>query len=145
MRFNCIFDCRNRVFRPFFSMRHWNTKPFGAQYHYVFIFGSAGKTLEGEGSLIINTESRHDMREYFKEVVVTQSACQKQVLRAGTSNYIPQYMWDVMTCVCPWYLLLAHTSPIAMGVSNTSQELDELLSLCCVCCGLVSLDFIDPH
>ena len=24
--------------------------------------------------------------------------CQKQVSKAGTSNYIPQYMWDVITC-----------------------------------------------
>ena len=29
---------------------------------------------------------------------------QKQVSWAGTSNYIPQYLWDVITCPCPWYL-----------------------------------------
>ena len=29
--------------------------------------------------------------------------------RAGTSNYIPQILWDVITCPCPWYLLLTHT------------------------------------
>ena len=33
--------------------------------------------------------------------------CQKQVSRAGTSNYIPQYLWDVITCTWPWYLLQA--------------------------------------
>ena len=32
---------------------------------------------------------------------------QKQVSRAGTSNYIPQILWDVFTCPCPWCLLLA--------------------------------------
>ena len=32
--------------------------------------------------------------------------CQKQGSRAGTSNYILQYLWDVITCPCPWYLLL---------------------------------------
>ena len=31
-------------------------------------------------------------------------------LRAWTSNYIPQYLWDVITCPCPWYLLLAEHS-----------------------------------
>ena len=36
--------------------------------------------------------------------------CQKQVPRAGTSNYIPQILWDVITCPCPWYLLLAQHS-----------------------------------
>ena len=33
---------------------------------------------------------------------------QMQVSRAGTSNYIPQILWDVITSPCPWYLLLAH-------------------------------------
>ena len=33
--------------------------------------------------------------------------CQKLVSRAGTSNYIPHFLWDVITCPCPWYLLLA--------------------------------------
>ena len=35
---------------------------------------------------------------------------QKQVSRAGTNNYISQYLRDVITCPCPWYLLLAHNS-----------------------------------
>ena len=29
---------------------------------------------------------------------------------AGTSNYIPQTLWAVITCPCPWYLILAHKS-----------------------------------
>ena len=36
--------------------------------------------------------------------------CQKKVSRTRTSNYIPQYLWDVITCRCPWYLLLAQHS-----------------------------------
>ena len=36
--------------------------------------------------------------------------CQKEVSRARTSNYIPQYLWDVITCCCPWYLLLLEHS-----------------------------------
>ena len=35
---------------------------------------------------------------------------QEQVSRAGASNYIPQKLWDVITCPCPWYLLLAPKS-----------------------------------
>ena len=35
---------------------------------------------------------------------------QKQVSKAGTSNYIPQIQWDMITCPCPWYLLLAQHS-----------------------------------
>ena len=33
--------------------------------------------------------------------------CQEPVSRTGTSNYIRQILWDVITCPCPWYLLLA--------------------------------------
>ena len=33
--------------------------------------------------------------------------CQKQVSRAGTSNYIPQIARSVINCPYPWYLLLA--------------------------------------
>ena len=36
--------------------------------------------------------------------------CQNRVTRTETSNYIPQYLWDVITCPCPWYLLLLHDS-----------------------------------
>ena len=37
--------------------------------------------------------------------------CQKQVSRAGTSNYIPQILKDAITCPCPWYLLLRDREP----------------------------------
>ena len=36
--------------------------------------------------------------------------CRKQVQRVATSNYISQILWDVITCPCPWYLLLTNTS-----------------------------------
>ena len=36
--------------------------------------------------------------------------CEKQVSSAGTCNYIPQYLWDIITFPCPWYLLLAQHS-----------------------------------
>ena len=42
--------------------------------------------------------------------VIWRRVYQRRVSRAGTSNYIPQIMWDVITCPCSWYLLLAHQS-----------------------------------
>ena len=30
-----------------------------------------------------------------------ERVCQKQVSKAWTSNYIPQYLWDVIICPCP--------------------------------------------
>ena len=35
---------------------------------------------------------------------------QKQVSRTNTSNYTPQYLWDIINCPCPWHLLLTHKS-----------------------------------
>ena len=35
---------------------------------------------------------------------------QKQVSRAGTSNYTQQILWGVITCPCPCYLHLTHKS-----------------------------------
>ena len=46
--------------------------------------------------------------------------CQKQVSRAGTSNYIPQYLWDVITCPCPWYFILVHKSSIKAKVKSAN-------------------------
>ena len=40
---------------------------------------------------------------------------QKQVSRARTSNDIPQYLWDVITCPCPRNLLLAQHSSVYGG------------------------------
>ena len=48
--------------------------------------------------------------------------CQKQVSRAGTSNYIPQYLWDVVTSPSPWYLLLAQPSWIVTRFPVTYQR-----------------------
>ena len=36
--------------------------------------------------------------------------CQKQISRVGPSNYISQYLCDVITCPQPWYLRLAQHS-----------------------------------
>ena len=32
----------------------------------------------------------------------------EQVSMAGRSNYIPQYLWDLITCPCPWYLVIIY-------------------------------------
>ena len=49
------------------------------------------------------------MQQFAGMEVIWELVCQKQVSMAGTSNYIPQYLWDVITCPFPWYLLAAHT------------------------------------
>ena len=46
----------------------------------------------------------------------------KQVSRAGASNYIQQYPWGVITCPCPWYLLLPHTFLLCVGKSSQHRH-----------------------
>ena len=46
--------------------------------------------------------------------------CQKQISMTGTSNYIPQILWDVITCPCPWYLLLALKSSIRFSDNDST-------------------------
>ena len=53
---------------------------------------------------------------------------QKQVSRTGTSNYIPQYPWDVINCLCLWYLLLKNQmnsfiTPFYQHLHNTLIDL----------------------
>ena len=55
----------------------------------------------------------HFDSNYYKYLRVWSTwgmLCQKQVSRARTNNYSPQYLWYVITCPCPWYLLLAQHS-----------------------------------
>ena len=47
---------------------------------------------------------------------------QKQISRAGTSNYIPQYLWDVITCPGPWYLLLPQLTQYIPRIMHTDRS-----------------------
>ena len=42
--------------------------------------------------------------------VYISSVVTEAVSRAGTSDHILQILWDVITCLCPWYLLLPQHS-----------------------------------
>ena len=58
--------------------------------------------------------------------------CQKQVSGARTSNYIPQILWNVITCSCPWYLLLVEHCWVDEHIRYTVYPQKYMLSLCCV-------------
>ena len=59
------------------------------------------------------TVSCHDILTYkvalecSRHLNIWPVFCQKQVSKAGISNYIPHDQWDVITCPCLWYLFLA--------------------------------------
>ena len=51
--------------------------------------------------------------------------------RAGTSNYIPQILWGVISYSWPWYLLLAHKSSYTTSWWRYQMEtFSALLALC---------------
>ena len=59
--------------------------------------------------------------------------CKKQVSRAGTSSYIPQVLWDVITHPCPWYLFLAkhssHVQSVVLGLNRIATNLGPIYEL----------------
>ena len=53
-----------------------------------------------------------------------------QVSRAGTSNYILQILWGVITCPCPWYLLVAQHSPyVCQAVNDMDSVFNDYTKL----------------
>ena len=67
-------------------------------------------------------------------VIIWGLVWQKQVSRAGTSNYIPQILWDVITCPCPWYLFLTHCHHMSQtgmqGINNYIPQ--NAVSICSI-------------
>ena len=54
---------------------------------------------------------------------ISEVLLQKQVSMAGTSNYIPQILWDVITCPCPWYLPLVQYPSYATRINQVGMAL----------------------
>ena len=54
---------------------------------------------------------KHGTVRFTCNTVISEGLCQKHESRAGTSNYMPQILWDAISCPCSWYLLLAQQSP----------------------------------
>ena len=50
-----------------------------------------------------------------------------QVSRTATSNYIPLVLCEVITCPCPWYLIMAHKSSI--GVCHSCIRIFSIVQL----------------
>ena len=42
---------------------------------------------------------------------------QKQVSNAGTSNHSPHNSWNIISCTCLWYPLLAHNSSYVLSAN----------------------------
>ena len=63
-----------------------------------------------------------DISYHMLHAVTCGVLCQKQVSRAGSSNYIAQHLWDVITCCCPWYILPAQHYPLLSVMPDDSRR-----------------------
>ena len=63
------------------------------------------------------------MRVVYVAIFTSGMLCQKQVSSTGTGNYILQYLWDVITCSCPWHLPLISRMFTAFSPSSHQEEL----------------------
>ena len=71
---------------------------------------------------------------YIKAHFKLRSVCQKQVSRADTSNYIPQILWDVITCPAldTCFRHNCCDSSIIVAYHRTHQEIWTQFIICCV-------------
>ena len=77
-----------------------------SRFHFVrYLIISLSRKIS-VGSNVCHDVSNHRYLDYWGLV------CQKQASRARTNDYIPHYVWDVITCPCPRYLLLVRKATI---------------------------------
>ena len=56
---------------------------------------------------IYQNEAKHDEIVSTLWSILWGVLCKKHVSGSGTSNYIQQFLWDIIACPYTWYLLLA--------------------------------------
>ena len=66
---------------------------------------------------------------YLFKYLIWGGLCQKNVSKARTSNYLPRYLWYVISCPCPWYLLLAQQSPCSSVIHSYRSSCKHAASL----------------
>ena len=91
---------------------------------------------------------------------LSRGLCQNHVPRTGTNNYIPCKSWDIITCPCPWYLLLAQRSsymhidilplflfaqPPQLGLCHYLKDLFHWQCLSLYLCFLFTVQSINIH
>ena len=80
----------------------------GCKFCNCFVFYSHGLASQG---VHLHIKCNGRCFPVFWETRLWCTACCWSMLSgAGTRNHIQQYLWDELTCPCPWYLLLARKS-----------------------------------
>ena len=120
---------------------HWSTvdSHHKGQWREALVFSLICAWTNGRASTRYSGDSRRHLAHY--DVIVLNLGytfsfamlfaiqcynsgvlCQQYVSRAGTSNHIPQILWDVFTFPCPWYLLLAQHSSIDDALTKMKKK-----------------------
>ena len=86
--------------------------------------------LRVRNGLLIRSPSNQTELWFFIASREPCVVCQKQVSRAGTSNYIPQILWDMITCPSLWYLFL-HGTHIRNSRMERSHRFATLQLISC--------------
>ena len=98
----------------------WGLRAYIYIYIYIYILAWYRRRNRAISNHHDDTTATKMLFEEYHYIHVTGVLYQKQVSMAGTSNYIPQILWDVITRPCHWYLLLLQysLSDISEGVGN---------------------------
>ena len=90
--------------RTFIPMTHQSGElSTDSQATHTLTYNQRGKINIIRGKYIMK---QWEKLMFFWNPPVIRMLCKRLVSRAGTSNYTPQHLWDVITCPCPSYLLL---------------------------------------
>ena len=104
---NTITFPKNTTVHPITSQWEWDIRCFWVQDSGPIFYLWLSKVLANERRCYKCNIFSHWLRPcsaIYREQALNLYVvlCQKQVSRAGTSNYIPQKLWDVITCPCAW-------------------------------------------
>ena len=94
-------DLTNVECRPCFSAKSYDVEFWSTCHLWSMPTQTPPDNIESPALLPIHTSFCAKLAYTIWGVLY-----QKQVSRAKINNYIPQILWEVITCPCPWYLLL---------------------------------------
>ena len=98
---------------------------------------------------ISSIRNLHKLSTTVPCMMISGLACQKHMSRTGTSNYIPQILWDVITCPSPWYPFLPHKS--SYKINSELSPSSHAMCMCYIilahihCRSIVAISVLKPR
>ena len=105
----------------------------------IMLWVSSVKQYNVQRGTMIRVHSLWIMLTRYKKWLV----CQKQISRAGTSNYIPWYPWDVIILVPALHTYIWHTNPQMSRGSCMCRKRAPRTVNCCVTSHVLTLSLLN--